>query len=247
MIYLYSGTPGSGKSLDVAADIMRKLRRGQNVICNFPINLDLVRNKTSKRLFPKVFKNAEYKIGNFIYKDNSELNPQFLVDYAKENHKKGKEGQTLIVIDECATLFNPREYQLKDRPLWIKFFQLHRHLGYNVILIAQNDRLIDRQIRSFIEYDCKHRKANNYGNIGFIFTILHIKLFCAVDYWYGVRERCGIRFFTYRSLYSKLYDSYSAFDRDLNFTLATVKKTPLGELGRDPAPPGGATTIQEGV
>lgn len=237
MIYLYSGTPGSGKSLDVASDIMKKLRRGKNVIANFPIDLDIVRDKPLKRLFPKIFKNSVYKIGNFTYIDNSDLTPQKLVDYAKENHKKGREGQTLIVIDESPTIFNPREYQNKDRPLWIKFFQLHRHLGYNVILVAQNDRLIDRQIRAFVEYDCKHRKANNYGNIGFLFTILQLKLFVCVDYWYGVKEKCGIRFFTYKKLYSKLYDSYSAFDRDLNFTLQTDKKTPIVELGKVPALP----------
>jgi zona occludens toxin (predicted ATPase) len=98
---------------------------------------------------------------------------------------------------------------------WIKFFQHHRKLGYNVILISQNDKLIDKQMRSFIEYDVKHRKANNYGAIGMIFTILQLKLFVAVEYWYGVREKCGVSFFTYRKIYSKLYDSYKMFDQEL--------------------------------
>ena len=55
MIYFYSGTPGSGKSLHVARDIMSKLRRKEknNVICNFPINTDLVDGKRKNKLFRK--------------------------------------------------------------------------------------------------------------------------------------------------------------------------------------------------
>ncbi|KNY25685.1 zonular occludens toxin domain-containing protein [Pseudobacteroides cellulosolvens] len=233
MIYLNSGTPGSGKSLNVARDIMFKLRRGHNVISNFPINLEIVKFKPIKniilkiaRLFKKEEKvkeklqgKLEYKIGKFLYIDNSKLNPTLLVCFAKHNHKKGREGQTLLIIDECPVIFNPREYSRKDRPNWIKFFQLHRHLGYNVILIAQNDRLIDRQIRAFIEYNCKHRKINNFGTVGMIISLLQLKAFVVVTYWYGVNEKCGIQFFTFKKMYSNLYDSYSAFDRSLDFSL----------------------------
>lgn len=208
MIWLYSGTPGSGKSLHTARDIMFKLRRGHRVIANFPINMDVVKKGLAWIRYP-------VKEENFVYRDNSELTVKFLVEYAKENHKQGKEGQTLLVIDECSVIFNPREYSRKDRVEWIKFFQHHRKLGYNVILISQNDRLVDRQIRAFIEYDVKHRKANNYGAIGMIFTVLFMKVFCAVTYWYGVREKCGVEFFIYRKVYGKLYDSFVMFDSSL--------------------------------
>lgn len=32
---------------------------------------------------------------------------------------------------------------------------------FNVILIAQSDKMLDKQIRSLIEYDVKHIKMNN--------------------------------------------------------------------------------------
>ena len=139
MIYFYSGTPGSGKSLHVAIDIFRKLRFKKNVIATFPINISMVSNKGKR------------KIGNFVYKDVSELTVQFLFDYALEHHVIGKEGQTLVVIDECQILFNPREFGKKDRLQWITFFTQHRKLGYNFILISQFDRLVDRQIRFLFE------------------------------------------------------------------------------------------------
>lgn len=200
MIYLYSGTPGSGKSLHMASDILAKLRiKKQNVIANFPINEDVV----SKSLF-----GSKNKTGTFIYKDNSELTVKFLVDYARKNHKLGKEGQCLICLDECQILFNPREFSKHDRLQWIEFFTQHRKLGYNVILVTQNDRLLDRQIRCLVEYEIRHRKVNNF-KIG---RFLPIKAFAAVQYWYGVRERLGVEFFIYRKKLGKLYDSYKMFD-----------------------------------
>lgn len=214
MIYLYSGTPGSGKSLHVALDILKKLRRQHDVIANFTVNINLIQSKFLTRFN----KNYVRKIGNFTYVDNSEMTVKYLLQYAYKNHKIGIESQTLLVIDECAVMFNCREYGKSDRLEWIKFFQQHRKLGYNVILISQNDRLIDRQIRAFIEYDVKHRKANNFGNIGIIFTLLHIKLFVAVTYWYGVKEKCSTEFFTFQSKISKLYDTYKMFDNIVPIT-----------------------------
>lgn len=225
MIYLYSGTPGSGKSLHTAKDIVRKLRRGHRVIANFQVNEEIIRSTPIKKILKRIISllhlkidlngKFERKIGTFVYKDNPELTVKFLVKFAKENHKRGKEGQTLLIIDECSVLFNPREFTRKDRNTWIKFFQHHRKFGYNVILISQNDRLIDRQIRSFIEYDVKHRKANNYGSIGMLFSLIGVKLFVAVSYWYGVREKCGVEFFTFRKEYSRIYDSFAMFDDEM--------------------------------
>lgn len=225
MIYLYSGTPGSGKSLHTAKDIVSKLRRGHRVIANFPVNESVIRSTFLKKLFTwiitllhlKIDLNGKFErqIGTFVYKDNPELTVKFLVKFAKENHVRNKEGQTLLIIDECSVMFNPREFTRKDRNSWIKFFQHHRKFGYNVILISQNDRLIDRQIRSFIEYDVKHRKANNFGSIGMLFTLVGVKLFVAVSYWYGVHEKCGAEFFTYKKQYSRIYDSFAMFDEEM--------------------------------
>lgn len=223
MIYLYSGTPGSGKSLHASKDIIQKLRRKQSVIANFDINLDVVKQTFRGKIWEliqmifktkKKTKKYQRKIGEFVYKDNSKLTVDYLQEYAKKHHKKGREGQTLIVIDECAVLFNSREWNKPGRYEWIKFFQMHRHYGYNIILVSQNDRLIDRQIRAFIEYDVKHRKANNLGFIGMLITMLGMHLFAAVTYWYGIREKLNTELFIFKKIYKELYDSYSSFEND---------------------------------
>ena len=71
MIYFYSGTPGSGKSLHCAKDIYNKLFvKKQNVIANFEIN-EKILNKKKKR-------------GCFEYVSNLQMSPTYFVDYAKK-------------------------------------------------------------------------------------------------------------------------------------------------------------------
>ena len=58
MIYLYTGTPGSGKSYHAAQVVDRALHRNIPVIANFEVNPDPKRHK-----------------GEFIYILNSKQNP----------------------------------------------------------------------------------------------------------------------------------------------------------------------------
>lgn len=202
MIFLYSGTPGSGKSLHTARTIYWSLKRGCPVIANFPINLDLIKKRK-----------AEY-----IVRDNIELTPDFLIDYSRKffKGKHMKEGQILLVIDECQLMFNAREWNTKGRAEWLSFFTQHRHFGYDIILVAQFDRMIDRQIRSLIEYEYIHRKVSNFGTKGLIMSLLSGgKLHVAVKMWYPLQERVGSEFFKAHKKYYKLYDTFALFDTDL--------------------------------
>ena len=142
MIILYSGTPGSGKSLHTADVINRWLWRWKApVIANFSFN--------ARACHPKGW-------GSFLEVNNSDLCPDFLI-YFSEKYRELRNWQTvpeehiLLVIDEAQLLFNAREWNKGDRAGWISFFTQHRKLGYRVILIAQFDRMLDRQIRSVIE------------------------------------------------------------------------------------------------
>ena len=212
MIYFYSGTPGSGKSLHVAKDIYTQLRRGKNVIANFDINYKAVPGKDN-------YGNGKgKKKGYFIQKENHELSPEWLIDFAVQCHRRNEkgniaEGQTWLIIDECQLIFNCRSWNDKSRLAWCSFFTQHRKYGYNIILISQFDRLIDRAIRSLIEYEIKHRKVNNFGTFGFLIgAFLMHPVFIAVDYWYGVKEKVGVEFFVGHEKYYRLYDSYKLFD-----------------------------------
>ena len=155
MIYLYSGTPGSGKSLHQAKDIYHWIRRGRCCICNFDIDVTKI---------PKAK-------GQFIYLDNEYLRPETLIKFSKVYFKDHPfhEGRLRLYIDECQLLFNAREWQSFGRKEWLSFFTQHRKYGYDIFLIAQFDRMVDRQIRSLIEYEIIHRKASNFGTMGTLY------------------------------------------------------------------------------
>lgn len=195
MIYLYSGTPGSGKSYHSTYDIYRKLskKKFNSVIANFPFNV------------PEKCK------GQFTYVDNTDLTVDYLVRYAFENHELGLENQTLIVIDESQILFNSRNWNSNShvRMDWIKFFSQHRKLGYNIILMALNDKMIDRQIRCLVEYEVSHMKMNNY------FFFLPFSAFMCVTRWYGQRMKVSHEVIIFRKKIADLYDSYAIFDEKL--------------------------------
>ena len=195
MIYFYSGTPGSGKSLHVAKDIYNRLfKRKKPVIANFDINHNLYNSKRKK--------------GDFLYLDNSDLTPEYLINYSIDKKFYGVEGSCLVVIDECQILFNPRSWNDKYRINWVNFFTQHRKYGYDFILISQFDRLVDRQIRSLFEYEIKHRKVNNFKGG----ELIPFSTFVAVSKWYGVNEKIGQEFFIYKSKYGKMYDTFKNFN-----------------------------------
>ena len=155
----YSGTPGSGKSLHVAREIYNYLTfYKKNIITNIYINLDKVQGiKRDKKGNIKKIKHKS--IGNYIYKNIHELSVEYLIAYSEHYHKHGKEGQTILIIDEAQTRFNPRMNPI-DRLSWVHFFVEHRHLGFDVIVISPNLRLIDLQIRYNFEYEVQLCQTN---------------------------------------------------------------------------------------
>ena len=201
MISLYSGTPGSGKSLHVAKTIYWWVRAGKPCICNFPVATEKI----------KLSRKQDFR---FVREDR--LTPDYLVDFAQDYIKKNgkvKEGSILLVIDECQRIFNARDWGQKGRADWLSFFTLHRHLGYDIILIAQFDRMLDRQIRALIEYEYIHRKVSNFGWKGKLLSSLSLgKLFVSVKMWYPMKQRIGSEFYKAKKLYYGLYDTYAMFD-----------------------------------
>lgn len=202
MIWFYSGTNGSGKSLHVAKDIYRRLcRRGHNrVIATFDINIEAI----------KRFR------GDFQQVDIYKLNPAMLTRYALENHVlDGRpdqvEGQTLLVIDEAQRIFNPRDYDKNGRREWLDWLPEHRKYGFNIILISPYDKMIDKQIRALFEYEVVHRKANNFGFIGVLLSLFRLPLFFAITYWYGIKVKCGVEQFVCARKYTRIYNTFQRF------------------------------------
>lgn len=220
VIILYSGTPGSGKSLHVAERIWWCLKMGRPVVGNFPIAIEKVRCKNP---------------ACYVYRDNDELTPAFLIAHAQKiNEARGRvvEDSILLIIDECQLLFNSRDWGQKDRKDWLRFFTLHRHLGYQVILVCQFDRMLDRQIRSLIEYEYIHRKVSNYGWQGKLISLFGGgNLFVCVQAWYPLKQKVGSNFFRAKKMFYKLYDTYAMFGASPSLALPDASELSSAEDG----------------
>lgn len=217
MILFYSGTPGSGKSLHVASVLYWWIRAGRPAIGNFDINLDKIHTRNIKR---------------YTYMHNSDITPDYLIEFAQAyiaETGKVREDSILLVLDECQLMFNARDWNQKGRADWLEFFTLHRHLGYRVILIAQFDRMIDRQVRSLIEYEYIHRKVSNFGFKGKLISLFAMgKLFVCVKVWYPMKQKVDSEFFRAKKLYYGLYDTYVLFGDK------AVRPTEEGDSGAPP-------------
>lgn len=194
MISLYSGTPGSGKSYHTTERIYYSLKV-RNVIANYEVNTTKIKTHYC-----------------FYYVDNQRLTVPFLMQFAFEHHQPGKEHQTLIVIDEAGIKFNSRDWQAKDRMQWLDFFSQHRKYGYDIIMVAQADIMIDKQIRSFIETESNHRLLKQCGWVGF--ALRPFFSFVSVNFWYGNKMRLGADYIRYRKKIANLYNTMGAFKWD---------------------------------
>lgn len=200
MISVYTGTPGTGKSLHVCDDIKAQLRRG-NVIANFSFRDDLVSRKK----------------GVFLEKPNSELAyPSFLYKYGLEHNldKHGNVimGHTLIVIDECQNLFDSRQWNAPGRREWNEFIAQHRKYGYNIILITQNLNSLDKRIRANSEFEVLHRNMKHYKNLGFILSLFFAgHLFVWVKRYLSTKDKVASHWFIGSKRKFRYYNSFKTF------------------------------------
>lgn len=201
MIYLFSGTPGSGKSCHQAEMILDWVSRGGVVIANYPIDETRIK---------------KYK-GIFVETTNQDITPSNLIEFSRMlfTKEKFREGRIKLLIDESQIMFNCREWDRTNRAEWISFFTQHRKYGYDIYLIAQFDRMLDRQIRSLIEYEYIHRRLSNAGVKGAAMSlVLGGNTYMVVKVWYPMKEKIGQEIHHIRKRYYSLYDSYKQFETD---------------------------------
>lgn len=192
MITLYTGRPGSGKSLDVVYDIKGAIFRGKTVVSNVMINRLGLPGR-----------------GRTIYLSRGVLTPRNIIDSVAPNYPY-KEGRYLLVIDECQLIFNARSWQKNSAEGWVEFFTQHRKIGFDIILITQYDTMIDKQIRQCVEYEVEHRRASRFGLIGWVVSLL-CGDFLRIKRWYGQKEIISRSFYRGGKRLYNLYDTSAIF------------------------------------
>lgn len=207
---IYTGTPGSGKSLHVVRDLWEKYNWGGTIITNIVLNLP-------KAMFAKT--------ANYIHIDLWEMEPDDLIKISEEYYTTHNiksfpdEDRLLLVLDECQLIFNARAWNDKSRVRWLRFFTQHRKYGYKIILVTQIAKMIDAQIRGLCEYEVIHRKSSNMGWKGMFMQIvtLSFPLYVAVTMWAagGLKEKLDAKLFRGSRRIYRMYNTRQIHDRDL--------------------------------
>lgn len=205
-IHIYTGTPGSGKSLHAASDIRFELtrRNPRPVIANFPLSDSA----------PVPDQNRSY----YTYLPNEDMSAtriQSLCNrYWDSSGRPFREDYITLFVDECQLLFNSRLWSQKSRMSYLEFLSQSRKYGVKVVLIAQATKMVDNQFRMLIEIEHNHRRISSMGPAGALLAApLGGRLFLIVRYLYQCNERLGMQLFRGVRRDLLMYDSYARFDR----------------------------------
>lgn len=209
---LFSGTPGSGKSLLATYQGIEALETAKNVIANFPFDLSYFHGPFHRQK------------GKFLYVPTKDMTPEYFLRYAAENHvrkgPKAKKAQTLVLIDEAETKFNPRAWKEESRLDWIYFFANHRHFNYDFILICPNDRMLDRQIRAIIQTEYKCRCISGFGYLGKAINKVFGGLFASVSYNHAIQEKFFLpHFYKLHKRKARVYDTMALFEGMIGYDI----------------------------
>ena len=136
-IYLYSGKPGAGKSLLAVRDLVKRFSDERD---------------SNGKLRP-IYTN----INGFFIPDRQVLG---LVDPLKWYELPEN---SVIVFDECQRQFPPRNGG-KPVPRAIREMNTHRHHGFDLLLITQHPRNIDREIFSLVDQHFHLHRAFGMGS-----------------------------------------------------------------------------------
>jgi hypothetical protein len=245
MIEVLQGTLGSGKSAVATARALAHIRNGGVVAANFNLvdgwSNVLARRSLRNRFSPeRMYKQSLSMYNRFFYVNSLDairaIDVKGLSVDEHKTHGNYQEGQGLLILDECALVFNSRKWEKNFE--WITFFTQSRKLGWNVLLIAHTIDMIDSQIRPLCEFESRFR---NLQRIKIPLTPIPLSpfpSFLVIRRYAGLGA--GASVVADRCLYplpywaASLYDSLFVFSSDS----WNVPSSPL-LCGEPPAPPSG--------
>lgn len=82
-------------------------------------------------------------------------------DGIEHSEPKYFEPNSVIVIDECQKIFPPRTPSKKPHD-FVKFLEIHRHFGLDLIVITQKPSLLDKNVRELVSRHI-HLRSTSFG------------------------------------------------------------------------------------
>ena len=137
-VYIVTGKLGNGKTLVSVGRIRDALQAGCKVATNLDINL--------RAMFGRKARN----INLMRIPDKPNIQDLNAIGKGYDGHDYDEKKFGLLVLDECGTWFNSRNWQDKSRKDVNDWFLHARKLGWHVYIIIQDIGMLDSQARDAI-------------------------------------------------------------------------------------------------
>jgi len=181
VITLYTGTPGSGKSLLAITEALENwVSSGKPVYTNHPLRVGWESIWAMRSIYNRYFMSDER-----VQKLLREYRKSWIMlrSFADIPRGRKKEGSRLLLLDEVSRFINARDY-LSGRTTHrdeYDFFAQHRKQGYEVILLSQHPLQVDKQIRDLAEWNRICRNLSTFKiPLGFISLRIPFKVILTV-------------------------------------------------------------------
>jgi hypothetical protein len=233
-INLRTGAPGHGKSYSSVVEIRDALEAGLYVVTNVPLvegwPLTMARTNPFSRLIPGRCQQKAVQFERRLYQlhDVAEL-PRIRVPACGRcpGCKKGKgcrrEGRCKAVLDEVHRWLNGRTWDADDtgqgltraqaitrRKAINDWFSTHRHFGFEIDLITQDESNLDKQVRGLFETHTHLKNLRRFKLFGLI-PIVPFNLFVAVTHWHDSdKTRLGVKSYLLNKKLANCYDTFGA-------------------------------------
>lgn len=150
-VYVITGKLGGGKTLLAMHMMVAYINQGRRIATNIDI-------------YPENFKDTQNKKVSIIRVEDMP-NSETLHSLGKgyDGDYKGEEFNGMLLLDECGTWLNSREWNNKDRRHVIDWLLHARKLRWDVYLIIQHVEMLDKQVRkSLCEHTVWLRRMDRY-------------------------------------------------------------------------------------
>lgn len=194
MIYLITGTPGSGKTLYAVSNLIQKLA-GEEITTpdGEIIKRRLVVDGIKSLLLPHDLMACLKQLpsGEWVPEDTEAHGVWNWPDWCKPGD--------VLVIDEVQRHWRPRGMNTKP-PSSVQLLETHRHYGVDFVIITQNPMLLDQNIR---------RLVGRHQNVRRLFGMSR----CIIYDWDGCQTNvhstkgASISYFSYDKKNFELYHS----------------------------------------
>jgi len=144
MINGLSGRPGAGKTYEsVVSHILPALKQGRKIVTNIPINVDWFANVLGEQVRELIVlvDGGFHAYGQQRYFSKAE-------DFLIYDTWRNDSGQGVYFIVDEAHLSMPQGSTNKELK---EYLSMHRHYGHDIMLLTQNFRKVDRDVKDMVQ------------------------------------------------------------------------------------------------